>query len=407
MLSLLGYALLGIIIGTVTGIVPGLHINTIALLIFTLFLKYSFDPLLLSVFIVSMGVTHSFLQFIPSLFFGAPDPDTALSVLPGHKMLLGGDGYSALLLTVSGGLFGMIALLLSFPLLLKIVPFVYTAIRPYVHFVLIVLMAYLIVIEKRKGWAIFVFFLSGIFGLIAMSSPINRNEVLFPVLSGLFGISTLLLSYKSVSSIPEQNKNVIIEAKQGIFGGFAGFVGGVVAAILPGFGSSQSAILIQQIGRFKEEKNFLAMQGAINTIDIIFSIFCLYLVGNPRSGSAVIIGEMLNKITLNEVLLFLSIALIATGIAVIATLFVGKRILWFIEKINYKKLVLSILIFLFVMTFVFTSFLGLLVALIGTAIGLLPQIVGVKKSLAMGCLIFPTILYFSGLSFVVLSALRI
>ena len=41
--------------------------------------------------IVSTGTVHTFLNYIPSALIGAPDGDTALSLLPGHRMLLSGN----------------------------------------------------------------------------------------------------------------------------------------------------------------------------------------------------------------------------------------------------------------------------------------------------------------------------
>ena len=52
-----------------------------------------FIPLLLAMTIVAMSIAHTFLDFIPSTFLGAPECETALSVLPAQGMLLEGSGY--------------------------------------------------------------------------------------------------------------------------------------------------------------------------------------------------------------------------------------------------------------------------------------------------------------------------
>ena len=98
--------LIGICCGTFTGLVPGIHINLVALLALqsSPVLLFYVSPLAIATGIISMGVTHSFLDFIPSVFLGAPDTDTALSVLPGHKLLLEGKAYDAVYLTVIGSL---------------------------------------------------------------------------------------------------------------------------------------------------------------------------------------------------------------------------------------------------------------------------------------------------------------
>ena len=86
---------IGILLGCITGLVPGVHINMVAVVTFSLspiLLTYT-SPLILAIVIISMSITHTFLDSLPSIFLGAPDEDHALSVLPGHRLLLQGQGY--------------------------------------------------------------------------------------------------------------------------------------------------------------------------------------------------------------------------------------------------------------------------------------------------------------------------
>lgn len=75
--------LLGVTAGTITGLFPGIHINLVALMLFiySSWLLGFTTPIILAVFIVAMSITHVFLDFIPSIFLGAPEEATALSVL--------------------------------------------------------------------------------------------------------------------------------------------------------------------------------------------------------------------------------------------------------------------------------------------------------------------------------------
>ena len=92
--------LIGIFLGTITGLIPGIHINLISIMILSLspLLANYFSLLYLTVAIISMAITHTFLDFIPSIFLGCPDTDTELSVLPGHELLKKGQGYEAIML---------------------------------------------------------------------------------------------------------------------------------------------------------------------------------------------------------------------------------------------------------------------------------------------------------------------
>ena len=95
----------------------GIHINLVALLLFISsgFLLQFTTAEVLVVFIISMAITHIFLDFIPSIFLGAPEESTALSVLPGHSMLLEGKGYEAVRLTTFGSYAGLIIMIIITP----------------------------------------------------------------------------------------------------------------------------------------------------------------------------------------------------------------------------------------------------------------------------------------------------
>jgi len=84
--DLLIACLFGVVCGAITGIIPGLHVNTVGAFIFASspFLLNSFSPEYLGVFLISMSISHSMIDFIPSMFLGVPEEGTVLSILPGH-----------------------------------------------------------------------------------------------------------------------------------------------------------------------------------------------------------------------------------------------------------------------------------------------------------------------------------
>src|SRR3989344_2556289 len=96
----------GIIAGTFTGLAPGIHINLIGAFLASLSLSLfsSLNPIYFVVFIVSMAITNTFLDFIPSIYLGAPEDGTELSILPGHEMLKEGRAHEAVLITMLGAL---------------------------------------------------------------------------------------------------------------------------------------------------------------------------------------------------------------------------------------------------------------------------------------------------------------
>lgn len=403
MLEIVFYALLGVLFGTFTGIAPGIHINTVCVVVLGLFYKYSLDPVNLSVFVVSLGVTHSFVDFVPSVYLGAPDPDTVLFLQPSHQMLLRGRGFEAVALSVAGGVYGMIIALFLIGGLVYAVPVAYSLVRPLIPLMLVLTEAYLVAVERNKIGAVVVVMLSGIYGALFMHTHVmNQEATLFVMLTSLFGISSMVMSSRQTKALPPQKMSANLKVGQTLYASFLGFLGGLVAGVMPGLGSSQSAIVIQKFARVRSRKAFIVAIGTINTVSIVFSVFSLYLIGKARSGSAIAIEAMMPEISLGTVGMFLGAALFSTGIAGVISLKVGQVSAKHVHKVNYRVVAYGVAGLLFLMTFFYAGGAGIVVCVTGTAIGILPHVLGTKKSLLMSSLIFPTILYLTGNDYVVL-----
>src|SRR3989304_6682248 len=120
LIQIILFLLLGILFGVFTGLTPGIHINLVSAILVSLSASYltQISAIYLVVFISSMAIAHTFLDFIPSIFLGCPDTDTELSILPGHELLKEGRGHAAVLLTAQGGLAAVIlTIILAFPLI--------------------------------------------------------------------------------------------------------------------------------------------------------------------------------------------------------------------------------------------------------------------------------------------------
>jgi len=108
------YALAGAFIGSTLGLIPGMHSNNVALLLY-ISIAYTITPLNFGCLLMSMLVAHLFTSFIPSTFLGAPEGELALSVLPAHRLMLAGKGYDAVKVHAKGASGGIVASLLLIP----------------------------------------------------------------------------------------------------------------------------------------------------------------------------------------------------------------------------------------------------------------------------------------------------
>jgi putative membrane protein len=400
LLQIIFALLLGVVAGIITGLIPGVHVNLVSLILLSLsgyFLGFT-NPLVLSVFIIAMSVTHSFLDSIPSIFLGAPDADMALSVLPGHQLLLEGKGYEAVKLTVIGSLLSLISVLLIIPLMIPIVPLIYEFISPYVGYILIFVVSFMTLKEKgliKKIWALVLFLLSGVLGLLVLNMP-NLSQPLFPLLSGLFGVSALILSLNQNVKIPKQNisETIFVSHSKKIKAVSAAVFSGSLTGLFPGLGSAQAAIIGMQLVGDIGNYAFMILIGGINTVNFVFSLVTLYTLQKARNGAVVAVLEIVKTINISELIVFLIVALVSGCIATYLALKISKVFAKYIVKVNYKILCWSIILFIALISFIFGQFIGLLILIISTFVGMIAPLIGVKRSNAMGCLLLPVILYF-------------
>ena len=238
--------LIGILFGVFTGLFPGIHINLVGVFLIALSSTIFLDinPILLSVFVVSMAITHTFVDFIPSIFLGCPNTDTELSVLPGHELLKEGEGYQAVLLCAYGGLVAVFLLILiAFPFL-AIFSKIYELITQFMAIILIVVLGLLILLENKRKEALFIILITGALGFCVLNLE-KINQPLLPLLTGLFGASMMIASIKTKTIIPKQNiSNPKINFFKPIL---ASLIASPLCGFLPGLGSGQAAIIGQTI----------------------------------------------------------------------------------------------------------------------------------------------------------------
>jgi putative membrane protein len=401
-LEILLFTFIGILGGIIAGLTPGIHTNTLILVVLGLLpLLAGFPIQAVVALIVSMAITSTLVDFIPSIFLNAPSEDTALSILPGHRLLLEGKGLEAIFLSVIGGIGVIILFILFSPLMLKALPVIYSFAKPRMALLLLIVAGVMILTEKgkKKLWALSVFLLAGILGLVTLNSTLIQPDfVFFPLFTGMFGISAILLSLKDKTNLPKQLSDFgVVKKSLAVIGSIKGFFAGLLVGILPGLGSAQAGTLVQTITRKDDNKEFLVSLGGINTANALFAITALYTISRPRSGAAVAIEKILENFGFNDFLMVIAVSLVTIGIGAIATLFLSKRFLTLVQKFSYKKISLSILGLLLILTIIFTGPIGLLVLVISTAIGLIAPLTGVKRSLGMSVIIMPVILFYLGI----------
>jgi len=389
LIQLISSLILGILSGTLTGLIPGIHINLISNLLISLTL-FSINPIYLITFITSMSITHTFLDFIPSIILGCPDTDTELSILPSQKLLKKGFGFQAITLTAYGGIIAMFILLIICIPSVFLLPKIFEKIKSLIPYILILASLFLILKEKRKQNAIVVFAVCGLLGLIVLNLE-NIKEPLLPLLTGLFGASQIFLSLKNKSTIPEQK--IFFPKVDSIKPIFASIISAPICSFFPGLGNGQAIVLANSIIK-QGTKNFLILTGITNTLVMGFSFISLYTIQKTRTGSSLAIKEIVGTISKEQLILIIVTIIFSSILAFILTIYLSKKLLRKIHKINYSKISFTTLFVLFILTLIISGFLGIIILIISTLTGIYCIKQKVRRTQMMGCLLLPTILFY-------------
>src|SRR3989344_3756708 len=343
----------GILIGTFTGLAPGIHINLVAALLLTLtatpFIS-SISPLALAIGIASLAVTHTIIDFIPSIYLGAPNEETVLSVLPGHALLKEGNGHEALLISVYGALFAtVLAVLLSAPLIF-LVPKISAPLLRIIPFLLIALITYMAVREKKP-----------------VSPPQKRCKwkEAFPPIADLKKTAV-----SAVCIAPP-------------------------CSFLPAIGSGYASLIAAEVSDYSQ-RGFLFLNGTMTMITMIWSFVIVYAIQKARTGAAATILEILQQIQTWQIVLILAASIIESFIAAALAIALSRQCAALIGKINYQLLSYAIIALIIIVVISITRASGLVILMTSTALGSYALQSGVKRTHLMACLIIPSIFYYLG-----------
>lgn len=406
----------GAALGTFTGLVPGIHVNTLAAMMLILYpslesmLSVSFPahhvPILVASCIVSAAVVHSFVDFVPSVFLGAPDPDEVMNMLPGHRMLMDGNGMKAVRAAAIGSVVGSaVAVLMALPLQFLLMNGLGAYMESITIIVLIVAVLILVVSENGWNmiWAAALILLSGVLGTICMlflvpSGILPAGDLLFPLLTGLFGMPAMILSLNN-GNMPEQidSNTHPVDCIPGI----KGVITGSIVGWFPGITSTAGAVIAGTVMPEKKPERFVSMIASIGSAATVIALITLSVSGNGRTGTMVAIGEVLENSAsgLDDgifLVMLLSVA-VACLVGYHATIKAGKWLSVTMVGRDIRRLNMVIIAVMVVLVILMTGLIGIVILAISTIVGFIPTSGSVSRVHLSGCLIIPVILLRIGL----------
>ena len=401
-------------LGLFSGLAPGIHVNTLASMLLTVHpamvsavsgqLEADAASIAVCCCIMSASVVHSFVDFVPSVFIGAPDGEDAVSVLPGHRLLRQGRGMAAVKSAAIGSLVGAsAAVLLSVPLQWLLLQGLDEGLERLTPMVLLAAAGVILASEHRRGsvlWGATAFAVSGMLGLACMTLEIpmrgilGEGSVMLPMLTGLFGIPVLLESSSS-SGMPVQRDRDVDPV--GIVPGLKGVLMGTVAGWFPGITSTVGASMSAAVFPEDRPERFISTVASVGTVTSVLSLVTLSVSGSGRSGTALAIGEIagdsLDGFMSDGFLLMLLSTATASLIGFRLTVWSGRTMSGLLGRVDAGRANRCVIAVLLAVTLALTGPFGLVVLMCSTLVGLMPGAFGTGRIVLCGCLLLPVIAF--------------
>ena len=390
MLELFLALILGITGGIITGLIPGLHTNLVTSLLIVIYPTLGLPPEPAIVFITALALTHLIIDYITSILLGAPDEDSFLATLPGHELLLKGQGYTATLLARQGATHGTLIALLISPLFLIFIPKIQALIQIILPYLLLFILLLIIFRETLWHEALIIATLAGLLGSLTFSLPVK--EPLVPLLSGLFGLAGLLTSLKTNPALPPQTIQPLKEYIP-FTTKFLAWIITPFCSFLPGIGSGHAATIIAEKVK-PSSKEFLYITSCTGSMVLVLSITTLIALNKTRSGLAAALDILIPSFTTQSYII-LSITLLLT-LALTYLLFplLSRLMLLLITKVPYKAVTLATSFILIAITLALTNLPGIFVFITATLLGYCTIQSGIRRINLMAALIVPAITYY-------------
>ena len=423
-MGLVGASLVGALLGAVIALLPGLHAYTLASMLLVLLpATANGTPSETTVlFLLGVVVGWVMLNMIPAIFLYAPDDANAGAVLPATKYMLRGRGAEATLLVGAGSLGALLGLVLLAPLLDQAFRPLRSILQPHTGWMLVAIIAFMLLGEWPRSnmlttpirrllsaWAylgsgLLAFVLSGALGFVLMyRNPLGimqANQALAPAFMGLFVLPGALQMLAFSRKPPRQHAATFdVAASIVLRGTLTGLAGGLFAGFLPVVSGGIGGLLAGHASSKYDDRLFLISQGASKVAYYVSSLMLFFV-----PGLTMVRGGMAGMLSTTYIPYgWRMYALAVASIALAGALSFGLLLVFtHLAVLSANKMQPRWIAFVTIMialgiTGAWFGGPGLIIAAVGTCIGLLPVLVGGRRMNCLGVLLLPITLNVIGI----------
>jgi putative membrane protein len=373
------YFVVGLFFGFLSGLLPGLHSNTVISILSSLGIEGS----ALAIMIIALYPASLVASFIPAIFFGIPEQSTVVAVLPGQRMVLGGQGLAALKTVLLSCVLAALVSSALFYASLDAFRLVYDAVRDYMRYILLAISLALLSRSRHPALASFVFAVSGLLGQFSLNS--GMRDPFLPLFSGMFALAAIA-NYGRNAVPPQKDTPVGLGfARFALLGVFLG----MAADLIPGIGSPSQVATFATIFMPIDTLGYLAAASSISVSQAIFSLSTSAAIDKSRVGATAWLAA--NMDVSRNLLLLLALFLVSISLSV-AVLYAARKRLARLATFDYSHVNKILAAYIVAITLIIDGPLGLVVLALAAALGWLTTRIGVERTNLMGSVIVPTLL---------------
>lgn len=371
--------ILGSLIGAITGLLPGFHINNVALMIFKLYLSHQ-QEWLWEVLFAAIIVNAAF-SYLAAIYFNISDNDATFASTLSMKFAKRNLIKDYLLLAYLGISNSIVMLGLSLPLIVNYHATLYRNLLPFLPYLLMLII--IAMLWKAKKHEIIVAITSAILGILAFSSSANANYVLMPIFFGMFAIPAYIITGTSKPVISKLQPSISgKEIKRYWLASFLGLLASYLSSLIP---ATSPLIFFAPLARYlKTPKEMVVSLTTMTFSDALLSIFTIPITNNSRSGA----GVMLQNIYIPAISQLPSLSIIA---ALLLFIYYPLYRLLIANAHVFIKLKPIVYGFLLIYILITTKLAGLLLLINASLIGIYAMKNNTSPSYILFVIIMPTL----------------
>ncbi|MCX8199937.1 MAG: hypothetical protein N3G76_00540 [Candidatus Micrarchaeota archaeon] len=363
--------------------IPGIHINTVAELLYYVGAG-GFGGAALLYILYGISVA---LDSIYSIAINIPDGATGIAPTASQQLSAKGEVGKGVYSYLMGGIIAVGICIPILPILIAAMPLLFPIVQENM-FLALAAVTSVVLLSSFSAANIFAFLIAGALGIFALGASTQQN-LIFPMFVGFFTLPMLMLKTRTlqIEKSPRAKINIYVV--------LIAVVLTALAYLIPGIATPTIIILIAGLFTKIRDDEFVTALGAINASTLIFSIMMVDIIGKARVGTAIVAQNMYHTFIFGDLMLAL-LGAAAFGITALAILHNLRAAISLFSPFTHTLMKLLLAAYLALLVFLTTGSIGIIVLGAATAIGVIALLIRARRTTLMGSIILNSIVYYMG-----------